>query len=172
MAGHIGQQPQRNKPKKTRRVSTASSTNPTAAADDLTNNLAARRQQPSRAVKSSTSTRRSRKLARDGYESDDMDYGSLSLVRSASTSSTSSERAGNVRYTKTGRISKALKGQPVHRCEICDKVRLPTQSCDLTILTRTVLHASGASKVCPRGGQSGDPTAALLKRYVSQAAST
>ena len=36
----------------------------------------------------------------------------------------------NEALTKTGRISRALKGKPVHKCDVCDKVstKSPTQS--------------------------------------------
>lgn len=48
--------------------------------------------------------------------------------RSTTVSSNSSEDGDSVRLTKTGRISRALKGQPVHKCDACYKVRL-----DLTL---------------------------------------
>ena len=31
--------------------------------------------------------------------------------------------ASTVKYTRTGRVSKATKGQPIHHCEDCGKVR-------------------------------------------------
>lgn len=43
-------------------------------------------------------------------------------------STTSSEDGDNVRLTKTGRVSKALKGQPVHQCHLCTKVCVSTVS--------------------------------------------
>ena len=43
---------------------------------------------------------------------------------SRATSSPSDDSASAVRLTKTGRVSKALKGEPVHKCNICDKVSL------------------------------------------------
>lgn len=56
--------------------------------------------------------------------------------RSTTVSSQSSEDGDSVRLTKTGRVSKALKGQPVHTCDVCSKVRLSSQLfCLLTITT-------------------------------------
>lgn len=60
--------------------------------------------------------------------------GNLSFRRSPQRIGSSRERrsemerspspAGSVRYTRTGRVSKAAKGQRVHACDECGKVRL------------------------------------------------
>ena len=38
-------------------------------------------------------------------------------------SSTPPESTGSIKYTRTGRVSKAAKGQRVHTCDECGKVR-------------------------------------------------
>lgn len=46
-------------------------------------------------------------------------------------SSSSSAEYEEVVHTKTGRVSRALKGKKVHLCDTCTKVRLPPWSCDM-----------------------------------------
>lgn len=67
--------------------------------------------------------------------------GNLSSGRSPQRTGSSRERrgemerspspAGSVRYTRTGRVSKAAKGQRVHACDECGKVRLLFASCNI-----------------------------------------
>jgi hypothetical protein len=42
--------------------------------------------------------------------------------RGSSRDLTPPESAGTIKYTRTGRVSKATKGQRVHHCEECGKV--------------------------------------------------
>ncbi|KAI9718654.1 MAG: hypothetical protein M1828_006662 [Chrysothrix sp. TS-e1954] len=52
------------------------------------------------------------------------------------TSSTSDDSANAVRLTKTGRVSKALKGEPVHKCNLCDKVYTRNEHLRADLLNR------------------------------------
>lgn len=53
--------------------------------------------------------------------------------RGSSREMTPPESAGTIKYTRTGRVSKATKGQRVHNCEECGKVsRLGLRGCRLT----------------------------------------
>lgn len=49
--------------------------------------------------------------------------------RGSSRDMTPPESAGSIKYTRTGRVSKATKGQRVHHCDECGKVSCPDISC-------------------------------------------
>ncbi len=58
--------------------------------------------------------------------------------RGSSRDMTPPESAGSIKYTRTGRVSKATKGQRVHQCDECGKV-----SCRgiQMVLCEAALHA-------------------------------
>ena len=110
-----------------------------------------RRLQPRRAVKSISSTsgmHRSDSTTSNGsrYSADD-NYRARAFSSSRMSSGSGSD-VDEIRFTKTGRVSRALKGKRVHACELCDKVcilRLATiPSSDFF----AVLHKSRTPEVC------------------------
>ena len=89
--------------------------------------------QQSRSIKSNTRSPKSQKASSSNRRSMSTNFanGSSNLTQSQfleqsqrAMSTNSDDSVDAVRTTKTGRISKARKGRPVHKCNLCDKVSL------------------------------------------------
>ena len=65
--------------------------------------------------------------------------GSRTLInspqRGSSRDMTPPESAGSIKYTRTGRVSKATKGQRVHHCDECGKVSCHGISCHHLVMS-------------------------------------
>lgn len=69
-----------------------------------------------------TRSMRKASLASDVSYAESTSSSSQRKARRSRVTSTSTDDGDGMRLTKTGRVSRALKGQPVHQCDICDKV--------------------------------------------------
>lgn len=127
---------------------------------DLDGSTTTRRCQPPRRMKSGMRSPKMMRTMSDTYAT--IETGSMMAPkrisrktphRQRSTFSVS-EDSDEVLYTRTGRVSKALKGKRVHECEFCDKVILPRMHWRSRMLTVHLgFYSCRTSQVGPRGGQ-------------------